>query len=211
MGGIVYVVWPAVKLNKDEVWVWLNRLHRYSFCKYIRWSCLWKFWYHLGGATCTIIQHIIHINHDAKAVRSSYPQRSDKVPSRSASKHKRSGNDRKPLPHAQVSATTGRHIGHEPRDELEFVGATSVHETHAPPVETPDTPRTKTAKYIQRTLDEGYSRIQQANYHDSLLHVAHSTPARPRVIPRTPKLTLVLPMLDATYFCSQPAADPNLT
>jgi hypothetical protein len=94
------------------------------------------------------------------------------------------------------------------------VGATSVHETYEPPIETPDTPRTKKAKYIQRTLDEGYSRIQQANYHDSLLHeahVAHSTPARPRVIPRIPKPTLVLPMLDATYFRSQPATDPNAT
>jgi hypothetical protein len=74
--------------------------------------------------------------------------------------HKRSDNDQKPLSRAQVSAINGRHIGHEPRDEFEFVGATSVYQTHEPPVETPDTPRTKKAKYIQRIFDEGYSFVK---------------------------------------------------
>jgi hypothetical protein len=64
-------------------------------------------------------------------------------------------------------------------------------------------------KYIQRTLDEGYTRIQQANYHDSLIHeahVAHPTPALPRVTPSILELNLVLPMFDAAYFRSKPAA-----
>jgi hypothetical protein len=46
------------------------------------------------------------------------------------SRDKRSDDDRKPLSYAQVSATTGRHIGQETRGEFEFVGTTSVHETN---------------------------------------------------------------------------------
>jgi hypothetical protein len=70
------------------------------------------------------------------------------------------------------------------RDEFKLVGATSAHQAHEPSIATRHIPLTKMAMYTQRTLDEGYSRIQQATYYDSVIHeahVAHATPALPRV------------------------------
>jgi hypothetical protein len=41
-----------------------------------------------------------------------------------------------------------RHIGHEPRDEIELVGATSVHETDEPPIETLTAKAASTASVV---------------------------------------------------------------